>query len=306
MVETRRLNNITWVDMISPSPDEIREVMDVYHLHPLAAEELRLSTAKPRLDHFGHFLYVILHFPVLKHSHTMEKNQEVDFILGKDFLITARYDTIDPLHKFAKEFDVQATLTSGRHAAPEHAGHLFYSMLKKLYGAVAHELDYLEDEIRAIEEGIFEGNEQAMVVEISKRSRHLLDFKQALAPHRDVLESLKESSIVLFGSDFAPYAKAIANENFRVFNTVRNHLDVISELRETNNSLVYTKQNEAMKVLTIMAFVTFPLTLLAGIFGMNTEGTPLIGYAHDFWIIIGIMLVATTFFFAFFKYKKWL
>ena len=98
----------------------------------------------------------------------------------------------------------------------------------------------------------------------------------------------------------------MASENFRVYNMIRNHLDMLAELRETNNSLVYTKQNEAMKVLTIMAFITFPLSLLAGIFGMNTTATPLIGSRHDFWIIISIMITATVAFFGFFKYKKWL
>ena len=61
-----------------------------------------------------------------------------------------------------------------------------------------------------------------------------------------------------------------------------------------------------MKILTIMAFVTFPLSLIASIFGMNTSTLPVVGYEYDFWVIIGGMFMFTVIFFAFFKYKKWL
>jgi LPXTG-motif cell wall-anchored protein len=55
-----------------------------------------------------------------------------------------------------------------------------------------------------------------------------------------------------------------------------------------------------------MAFVTFPLTLFASLFGMNTLSLPLTGYKGDFWTIVGIMSVAAVCFFTYFRYKKWL
>ncbi len=55
-----------------------------------------------------------------------------------------------------------------------------------------------------------------------------------------------------------------------------------------------------------MAFVTFPLSLFASIFGMNTVATPILGHRLDFWIIVGFMLSAAVVFFSYFKYKKWL
>ena len=87
---------------------------------------------------------------------------------------------------------------------------------------------------------------------------------------------------------------------------IENNINSVAELREINNSLVSTKQNEVMKILTIMAFVTFPLSLLASIFGMNTVYLPIVGHSLDFWIIIGIMAGATICFFAFFKHNRWL
>ena len=82
-------------------------------------------------------------------------------------------------------------------------------------------------------------------------------------------------------------------------------MDTIAELRATNDSLLNTKTNDIMRTLTIMAFTTFPLTLFASIFSMNTKVLPIVGMENDFWIIIGIMLLVMVSFYMYFRYKKW-
>lgn len=306
MITRRTLHNILWVDIESPTAKEIRDVMDEFHLHPLVAEQLLTPTAKPRVDRYGNLIYLILHFPALKHTHSVEKNMEVDFIIGRNFLLTARYESIESLHALAKILDVENILAKNQQATELHAGHLFYVMIQKLYRAVVDELEYLGDQLDSVEERIFQGNEKEMVVELSKVSRSLLDFKQALASHRDMLESFKESSPALFDKEFNPYAKSILDEYFRAANALRHNANILTELRETNNSLVSTKQNEVMKIFTIMAFVTFPLSLIAAVFGMNLAHMPIVGGPNDFWIIVCIMLGLACSFFAFFKFKRWL
>jgi magnesium transporter len=78
------------------------------------------------------------------------------------------------------------------------------------------------------------------------------------------------------------------------------------DLRKTNDSLLETKQNGFMRVFTILAFITFPLTLFSSMFGMNTAHTPIVGAQYDFWIIVGIMICVSIGFFSYFRYRKWL
>jgi len=305
MITRYKHNKITWVDLESPTNEEIHEIMGEFELPPGVAEELLLPTVKPRVELYGDYIiYLILHFPASKHSHTSEKNQEVDFIIGKDFLITTRYDTIDPLHKFAKIFEVSSIIDKDH--IGEHAGSVFYHMIKKLYGAIEHELEYVRDALDDIECKIFEGREKEMVFELSKVSRELLHFKQALLLHRTILESFEISAKTFFGNDFSHQLRSIIGDYYKIQGFINTNTDSLVELRETNNALITTKQNEIMKTLTIMAFVTFPLSLFASIFGMNTKTLPLTGFDGDFWIISGGMAAATVFFFAFFKYKRWL
>ena len=282
----------------------MRTLVDEYNIHPLVAEELFSPSIKPKVDVYEHFTYLILHFPAAKHTYSTDSNQEVDFVIGKDFLITAHYDTIDPIHKFSKEFESQAITSSGNIGT--HAGHIFYAVMRKLYKALGHELEYVESILNEIETQIFEGREKEMVKELSENARVLLDFKQAIAPHNQVLSSLEMATKDFFGKEYQYPMKNIIAEYERVRTMIQRQRETLTELRETNNSLLSTKQNEVMKTLTIMAFVTFPLSLIGTLFGMNTVNIPIVGVANDFWIVILLMALLTLVFFIYFKHKKWL
>lgn len=305
MITKYKYKNITWVDVESPTKEEVRQLIKDYSIQLDVAEELLMPTVKPKIEFYeDELIYLILHFPAFRHSYTNQKNQEVDFIIGKDFLITTRYDTIDPIHKFSKVFEADSILDKLNIGS--HAGYLFFYMIRKLYRALEHELDYINDSLSEVERKIFEGKEKEMVIELSSVSRDLLDFKQGIRLHKEILESLEVAGKKFFGEEFAHQLRAIIVEHHKIKSGISSNLDLLTELRETNNSLVSTKQNEIMKILTIMAFITFPLSLFASLFGMNTDYLPIVGMDNDFWIIAGIMAIATMLFFAFFKYKKWL
>lgn len=304
MVNRYKHKDTVWVDLKHPTTEEVRAVMEEFSIDPLVANEMTSESPKSRVEAHRDFLYLILHFPVFKHTHTGDSKQELDFIIGKDFLITVRYDTIDALEKFAKVVEVKEILD--RDFEEDCTGVIFFGILQEIYSSLFNELEYIGSSVSRIEEGIFAGKEREMVIELSIPSRDLLNFKKYTDFHRDVLENLETLGLKLFGDHFAYHVKRIIHEYKKMHNALRSNLELISELRETNNSLLSTKQNEIMKTLTIIAFITFPLTLIASIFGMNTSFIPIVGRSDDFWIVISIMLVATFFMFMFFKYKKWL
>jgi magnesium transporter len=145
-----------------------------------------------------------------------------------------------------------------------------------------------------------------MVIEISHIGRTIHNFRQVLLGHEEMLKALEPASARLYGPEFSFYMRSAQNEYAHV-RTILNHLrDSLLELRETNNSLLTAKQNEVIKVLTMMAFIIFPLTLIAGIFSMHTQYTPIIGTAGDFWIVLGIMVAVAAGILIYFVRKGWL
>ena len=302
MLARHRQRNLVWIDLTRPTPAEVKALMQEFNLDPLIAEELLVPSFKPKVERRGDAIYVILHFPAPRVDGTRPQ-QEIDFVIGKHFLITAHYETVEPLHAFAKAFEVSAVLGTA-HAT--HGGHLFAAMARDLYQSLSAECDALHRKLEAIEDRIFSGNERQMVVDISQAGRTVHDFRQSLLPHREMLNSLEPAAVRFFDQAYSYWVREVIGAFEHVEQTLAHLRDSLQELRTTNDSLLNTKQNEIMKVLTIMAFVTFPLTLISSIFGMNTHYLPIVGIPGDFWIVLGMMLILAICFFIYFKRKGWL
>lgn len=292
-----------WVDLVDPTPAEVRGLMAEYDIDPLIAEELLVPSFKPKVERRGDMLYVILHFPILR-GLGQRQEQEIDFVIGKNFLITARYGSVDPLLAFAQAFEVTTVL--GRPLAHQHGGHLFTSMARALYEALISESHSVNQKLQDIEERVFSGSERQMVVELSQTGRILHDFREALAPHREMLTSIEPVATRMFGPEFAYYLRDLMGTEEKVERTLDNLHTSLIELRETNNSLLSTKQNETMKTLTVMAFIFLPLSFIGTLFGMNTVHNPIVGGPFDFWTIVGFMCVLGISIFLYFKYRGWL
>lgn len=296
-------NGLTWVDLEMPTTEEVRAIAMEFNIDSLIASELLLPSSRPRTEFRPTYIYLVLHFPALRHSHK-SREQEVDFIIGKDFIITTHYDTVDPLHKFSKVFEVSSAIGTGE--IGDHAGYLFFHLLEKMYKAIDHEIEYVRHELATIEEHVFSHQHVEMVEAISRSARDLLNLRQTIEPHRESLKSLEDGGADFFGSDFVPYLRALSADYYRVHNHIMRNTESLHELRETNNSLLTTRQNETMKIFTILAFVTFPLSLLAAVFDINNVDNPFEKLKYGFWFILAGMVLTSLIMFLYFKKKKWL
>ena len=265
MVKTYKLNGKIWIDIDRGTSEEIVKVMDTYNVHPTVAKEITSSTPKPRVEFHHNYIYCILHFPTWKHAHSQNKNQEVDFIIGKDALITARYDTIDTLDKFAKDLEVQEILDKENQAS-RHSHMILMKILRELYTGLFEELEYIEDTIEDITGKIFKKKEREMVVSISEMTRTLLDFKKVTGSHHEILEVLKNKGREIFGKEFADEMENVISDYLKVNNTIKSNLEELAELRQTDNSLLTSKQNETIKRLTIIGAFLFILSILVTLY----------------------------------------
>lgn len=303
MIQKYTWNKETWVDIDHGTSEEIGSVVAEYDLDPYVAKEISSPTPKPRIEFHKDYIYLILHFPVFKHTHGNKLKQEIDFVIGKDFLLTTHYDTIDPILKLSKELEVEEILSKNNTASGHH---VFGMLFRELYSSINDELSYIESWTESITEEIFDGQEKEMVFEISEAIRTLLDFKKTTDTHKEILEFLKEGSAHILGKDFAEEIEAILLEYHRIRDIIHANIEILRELRETNNSLLSTKQNETIKTLTVVTMISFPFMLLSALFTMDLGGRPLTENPFGFYMMFGLMCFLSLLFYTVAKHKKWL
>ena len=307
MLSTFKYKKLTWVNLESPTSEEVKTVIKKYSVHPLVADELLQPTIRPKVDSYKNFIYLILHFPVFDPIAKTSESREIDFIIGKNFLITSHYKNIPPLYELIKIFEADAILMDTDMA--KNTGVLIFYIMRRMYDFSLRQLDHIQLNIGNIEAKIFSskfGFEYGMVQEISYSGRDTLDFKRIIQSHKEVLESLEREGIKFLGASFSHYANNIIGDYYKVWNMLESHKETIESLKNTHDSMLTHRTNDIMKTLTIMAFITFPLAVFTSLFGMNTKYLPIVGTKGDFWIVVTIMLLSTLVMFKYFKHKKWI
>lgn len=293
------------MDIKNPSKKDLDKLKQDFNFHPVTLEELLSPTLRPKVEHYDHYLYMVVHFPLYNHKKQTTESVEIDFLIMPEILITVRYEDLPPLKEFWGK--CQMDKATREHSFGKSAAMLLYCILESLYRLSLRQLDHITKKINIIEEEMFKEKGSEMIVEkISLIRRDILDFRKTIKPQKSILDSLRIKGIEFFGTSTKPYFMDIIGDYMRVWHSLENHKETIEALRETNDSLITNRTNKIMRVLTEFAVIVFPLTLLAAIFGMNTSHLPIVGHKYDFWIIVGFMLLATSGMLLFFKWRKWL
>ena len=303
MIERFRQGKFLWVNLKNPSAEEVQKVLRDTDIPPTLMTDLTAVVPKNTVQRAENTIKVTLDFPTIKNL-DVEHQFEVKFLISKANLLTAQYEEMEGIDRFKRQFEVATTLRKNQRGLT--GVHLFVSLFTNLYDTAHSKLEYIESKLSEIESEIFKNNEKHMVFEISSISKRLIAFRHTIHGHEDVLEDLEHHIEDIYGDQFAREMRAIHNQYKLLKHKVNTQYETLSALRETNSAMLTTKQNEIIKKLSIMAFVTFPLALFSSMFGMNVVSAPIIGQEHDFWIIVGIMISVTIGFFTFFKRNGWM
>ncbi len=257
MISVFEYKGATWTDLLEPTAEEISTVVKQLGIAPRLAEELASPSPRHTVEFGENHAYLVLHFPALEESHN-DAAFELDFVVGKDFLLTVHYQEIEALAKFKESINEPLLSRTPKHARDT----LFFGLLQSMLTNFSHKLTKIDHWVREIERNMFGGKENRTIFELSEASRHLIDFKKITAVYPDTFKELSENGKEAFGKEFFE----LTQETLEYFNKVNAKLDLLSvavhELRETNASILSTKQNQTMKMLTI---VTTVATIIVGI-----------------------------------------
>jgi len=303
MISKYKLGEITWVDVASPTREEIRDLKESYSLPDLLCEELLKRTPRSKADRYKDQIYLVLHFPVRTDKSIRE--HEIDFVIGKSYVITVHYEPCFALERLTHSIEEKQLIKKSSIA--EHPGFLFHNIIREIYLDVMNDLEKINTKIRKIESRIFDSEEIKIVEAISHVNRDLVEFKQALRFHADVLRSFSEAGATFFGSSFVYHQSLINDEYNKIRTVLEGHKEILSDIRVTNDSLISVKTSKTIRFLTSLTFIILLLTLVTGFFAMNTSPQLLLIKTKANLVFVGgAMVLLIVVLIVYFKKKKWL
>lgn len=303
MISKYTYRNLIWIDLESPTEEEVRHVIDNYNIPDNLSQEMLDESIPSKVDLYPNFIHLILHFPQISTSSDKGVEKEVDFIVGNNFMVTTHYEPVDSIKEFSKTFEKDTYDNNKKEN--KHAGIIFFDLIKDLYINSRRQLHTINLSLKDVENKIFEGKEGEMVEKISNINRTLLDFRQALRFHKNILISFENHAKKFFGEEFNPHIVSIINEYNKTNTILDGHKEILDDLRNTNDSLLANKTKETMKILTIITFLISPVAVISNIFVINSSFLK-INNPNYYYLVLLFMFVASLITYFYIKSKKWL
>jgi len=294
---------VTWVDIQDPTKEDVQYLKEKFGFHPLVLGELIPPGHRAKVERHKDYLFMILYYPVYSKEKRETRPRELDIIVTKDTVITSHYRSILPLKALFDNCNLYKQ--SRKTYMSESTGQFLFYILSSFWKTCLTKLIQIDKRINEIEKEIFRGKEKEMVTEISFVKTDIINFWRIIEHQEEILKSLAQEGESFFGSKITPYFADILGTYGKALNSLKTYKEAILALEATNQSLLSTKINDIIRVLTIFSVIVFPLTLLASIWGMNVP-MPLTSSPSGFWIIMGMMLCGTVLMIIYFKKKRWL
>lgn len=286
-----------WID-IHENREDFLAIKDIFRIHPLTVDDCLKKETRIKIEVFEKYVLAIL-YGVVVHKGEI-KIQEVDFILGENFIITNHLNDIEAihvLHNDAKE--LQMLLAKG----PEFVLQYIVDRLMESYFTAIESVD---QEIDVVESKIFKRADSHSLAKLFKFKQHVMDLKRHTTNHREVINAMAKRTAPFFSQRSEVYFRDAYDKVIRIADFIEIQREIVANIVETHTIVMSNRMNEVIKVLTVIATVTMPLTVVSSIYGMNFHYMPELDWRYGYAFAWGMMICSVTVLLIYFKKKSWI
>ncbi len=306
MIETIQHGALKWQHITNPTEEEFDFLQNTYGFHDLDIEDCRGTNQRPKIDEYGDYYFIILHFPYFEKGSKFVRIREVKIFWGKDYIIT-----IGKAHWVVDKFfdEMKDDLADNDEDTTEAMGSsdlLLYNILDRLMLESNTLVLHIGSEIDLINYELFNKKARNVVETISVTRRNIILLNTTFKPQLRVLHMFEGGSIKGFVTpeviDMEDYWGDILDQYQKMFDLVEDDGELIEGLSKTFDSLQANKTNDIMQLLTILNTIMLPLTVVTGLMGMNVT-FPFGVQVRTFWWILAIMAVITIMLIIYFRIR---
>jgi len=305
-MESSEWKGLTWVNIERPTKRETEYLAKNFPFHPLNLEDLLSRIQRPKIDEYQDHLFIVLHFPFSQREEYGITDSELDIFIGKNYIVTV--DCADKLKTLSKFFRLCQTSEKARKENFSHgSGYLLYRIIDQLTDYCFPLLNRISASIEETEDKIFASKRIPRAIEdISTLRRDVISFRRIIWPMRAVVATLEPRIRKFTRMDLAVYFDDMVDHVDKIWDGLDEYKEIIEGLNDTHDSLVTNRTNEVMRMLTIIATILLPITMVASIFGMNIPLGPFNSSPHSALYIFLICLAIIGAMFLFLRRHHWI
>ncbi len=309
-VESLTWGDLTWINIERPTERETEYLAQNYPFHHLDLDDCLSRIQRPKIDEYKDYLFLVFHFPVFNLEARVTTPSQVSVFIGEKYLITLHKGKLKPLVKLFRECQIDEE--SRQENFNRGPSYLLYRIIDRLVDYCLPILNKIVDNIEHTEDDIFSDRRMPRTIEeISILRRDVISFRRIIWPMRAVIGSMEPKVRRFTQTDLAVYFGDTVDHVDKIWDALDEYKEVIEGLNATYDSLAGNRTNETIRILTIIATILLPITVVSSIYGMNIplpfqELPPFQGSSYSILFVFLIMLAIIGGMLYFFHRKRWI
>ncbi|WP_330172469.1 magnesium and cobalt transport protein CorA [Streptomyces sp. NBC_01498] len=299
-----------WIGLHEPGEAELKGLAELFGLHPLAVDDAVHAHQRPKVEEYDGVLFAVFKTcRYVEHEKLTATSEVVDtgelmVFAGTDFVITIRHGRHGSLGPLRERLE----------AAPERLAMGTSSVLHAIADQVVDDCltvaDAVQDDIDHVESDVFNtsagrpgGGESGRIYQLK---RELLELKRAVAPLDRPLGMLANRALPVVTPAVRPYFRDVTDHLARLTEQIAAFDSLLDSILQAHLAQVTVAQNEDMRKITAWAAIIAVPTMVCGIYGMNFEHMPGLGWTYGYPAAGALMATACYVLHRSFRRNGWL
>ena len=292
--------DFVWVGLHEPVEGELAAVAKIFPLHPLAVEDALHAHQRPKLERYDDGIFLVLKTLWYVDENDAVETGEINLFVGPDFVISVRHGEGNELHTARLDLEQKTVVLNHGPSAVVYA---ICDRVVDSYEAVGRAL---ETDVDEVEESVFSPIRTHDSRRIYVLKRELAEVRRAVNPLREPMKRFSTGSVPTIAQDAAPFFRDVADHLIRVSETIETLDALLSTAFDAHLARISVEQNQDMRKISAWVAIAAVGTLVAGIYGMNFQHMPELGWRYGYGMAIGVMVAASVVLYRMFKKSGWL
>lgn len=291
-----------WIDLEAPDKKTIDTVGTVLGLDEEALDDCISGEQRPRIDEFDHCLFLVAYGAVGPESRDTFDPRKIAAFIGRGFLVTIHHNPLRSVNNALERCSKTPKRTLSR-----GTDFILYAIIDGMVDNYIHVAEVFNDRLDVLEEECFSPDvDQSILQRASRLRREVLELRRIAASQREILLPIARGEYSLVSESLENDFRHVVDHLTKTIELIDNLRELLHGVRDNYQAVLGNRMNAIMKTLTMFASLFLPLSLLAGIYGMNTPLWPDPTNALTFWGIIVTMSAAIVGMLGYFRHRNWL
>ena len=293
-------SGVKWLNVTGIHDSElIQKIGTQFDIHKLVLEDIANTTRHAKIEGYSESLYAILKMFYID-SHNEIRMEHINLILKKNLVISfqeSQGDVFEPIRKRIRD--------GKKKIHQSDSDYLFYALIDAVVDNYFIILREIGERIDVLKKSITYNATKEDLLVLDSLQNDVIVIHNSILPLENLFEELEDYESPLIYESNSIYFRNLHDHITQVLASINSVKDKLSSMNEYYLSVVSNKTNEIMKTLALVATICVPITVIAGVYGMNFQHMPELSSPVAYPIVLGSMIGVGLSLYGYFRKKRW-